>query len=61
MSAVRRFSDSEIDSTIRYALNHAPIREIQPSEEGDYEVEIFDADAVKPFVMAVLRDLKVIE
>ncbi|MGN8022280.1 hypothetical protein ACTJJ7_16380 [Phyllobacterium sp. 22229] len=53
--------DVEIDNAIRYALNHAPIREVQPSEDGDYEVEIYEHEAVKPFVLALLADLGVIK
>lgn len=52
--------ETDIDNAIRYALNHAPIIEVQPSEEGDYEVEIYEPEAVKPFVLALLSDLGVI-
>lgn len=53
-------TEREIDSAIDYALRHSPPVEVQCNEDGDFDVEITEAAAVKDFVMAVLRDLKVI-
>lgn len=53
-------TEAQIDSAIDYALRHSPPIEVQCNEEGDFEVEITEPAAIKDFVMALLRDLKVI-
>jgi hypothetical protein len=53
-------SETEIQNAIEYAMRHEGVTEIVPSEDGEYEVEIYEASSLTPFVMCLLRELKVI-
>ncbi|GAA5664932.1 hypothetical protein L614_002400000040 [Ochrobactrum sp. J50] len=53
-------SETEIQNAIEYAMRREGVTEIVPSEDGEYEVEIYEASSLTPFVMCLLRELKVI-
>lgn len=54
-------TDHQIDDAIRYAMRHAPITEVQHDEGGDFQIEIYEEESTKEFVLAVLRDLRIIK
>lgn len=49
-----------IFNAIEYALRHEAVTEIASSEDGEYEVEIHEANSLMPFVKCLLRELEVI-
>lgn len=51
----------DIDNAIRYALRAEPLEEYGCDEDGDFRNVVTEIESVKPFVMAVLRDLGVIK
>gem|GEM_PF-1117604 len=53
-------SEIEVFNAIEYALRREGVTEIAWAEDGEYEVEIYDANNLKPFVLCLLRELKVI-
>lgn len=48
-------------NAIEYAMRREPVTEVGVDEGGEYEVEIYDANSLLPFVMCVLRELGLIE
>lgn len=54
-------TETTIFNAIEYAMRCNPVTEAVPSEDGDYEVEIYDASSLQPFVMRLLRELGVIQ
>lgn len=48
--------DMKIRQAAEYALRVCPVVEDVPSEDGDYQSEIYDVDSLIPFLMAFLRE-----
>ncbi|HWD14307.1 MAG TPA: hypothetical protein VG519_13235 [Pseudochrobactrum sp.] len=54
-------TETTIFNAIEYAMRREPVTEVGGDEGGEYEVEIYDANSLLPFVMCVLRELGFIE
>ncbi len=59
--AMAQPTETTIFNAIEYAMRREPVTEIAAYEDGDFEVEIYDANSLLPFVMCVLRELGVIK
>lgn len=57
---MREPSETEIFNAIEYAMRCHPVEEEHEGEEGAWTAEIYYADSLTPFVMCLLRELKVI-
>ncbi len=55
-----RPSDVDIRNAIDYALRRHPVEESADSDEGECVMQITDPEALTPFVMCLLEELKVI-
>ncbi|MCH6203399.1 MULTISPECIES: hypothetical protein [Brucella] len=53
-------SETEIFNAIEYAMRCHPVEEEHEGEDGAWTAEIYDATSLTPFVMCLLRELKVI-
>jgi len=53
-------SETEILNAIEYAMRCHPVEEENEGEGGAWTAEIYEAASLTPFVMCLLRELKVI-
>ncbi|WP_418459866.1 hypothetical protein ACNT8L_05785 [Brucella intermedia] len=53
-------SETEIQNAVEYALRVHPVCEELEGEDGSWMAEIYHAEPLMPFVMCLLRELKVI-
>lgn len=54
-------NEMDVFNAIEYALRRNGVTETAADEGGEYEVEIYDANSLLPFVLCVLRELGVIK
>lgn len=54
-------TEMDVFNAIEYAMRREPVTEVGVDESGEYEVEIYDANSLLPFVLCVLRELGVIK
>lgn len=59
-AVVTRPSDVDIRNAIDYALRRHPVEESADSDEGECVMQITDPNALTPFVMCLLEELKVL-
>lgn len=50
-------TDQRLLNAIEYAMRRAPIVEDNPSEEGDFEVEIHEPESLLAFCKVLLEEL----
>jgi hypothetical protein len=53
-------SETEIMNAIEYAMRCHPVEEKSEGEDGAWTDGIYEAASLRPFVMCLLRELKVI-
>lgn len=54
-------TETTIINAIEYAMRREPVTEVGADECGEYEVEIYEASSLLPFVMCVLQELGVVK
>lgn len=61
VTTLNQQTETTVINAIEYALRHEPVTETSADEGGEYEVEIYEASSLLPFVMCLLRELGVAE
>lgn len=56
----KHLAEIDVFNAIEYAMRHEPVTETACGEGGEYEVEIYEASSLQPFVMCLLRELGVL-
>lgn len=51
-------NEQKLMNAIIYAMRRAPVVEDVPSEDGDYQVEIYEPESLLPFCKELLEELK---